>query len=256
MHQPERKLNASKASGSLEIKSGAFNTTHWSVVLAAGKDDFAASALALEQLCRTYQYPIYAFIRWHQGADHHAAQDLTQGFFAHVLAGEVLKKAAREKGRFRNFLLAILTKYLNSERAREHTLKRGGKCQIVSLDEAEAQEFYGHEPAQAAVPAALFDRRWALALVNRALLRLKTEYLEQSNGAVFETLEPALTKETKGQYEGWAAQLGMKTGAVKVAVSRLRRRFGDILRSEVAQTASSPAEIEEELRHLLAAIAD
>ena len=240
--------------------SFSFTTTHWSVVLTARQGESAASeaaALALEKLCRIYWYPIYGFIRWRRGCNHHEAEDLTQAFFAHLLERETLKKATPEKGKFRTFLLGVLTKFLANEADYRRTLKRGGQYQIISLDEAKAHELYEQESPDALAPEKLFDRRWAYALVDRVLERLKNEYTEQGKDSLFARLEPALTREdTKSLYAECAAELCMTEGAVKVALHRLRRRFGELLRSEVAQTVTSAEETDDELRHLLAVISN
>ncbi len=236
-------------------KSGVFATTHWSVVLGAGQGDLAAAAVALERLCRTYWYPIYAFVR-RRGSDPHEAEDFTQAFFAFLLEKESLKKVDRRKGKFRTFLLAALTNFLANESDKAQTLKRGGQRQIISLDETVAEELYRHETIESVTPETLFERRWARALVEQVLARLKSEYGAADKALLFAKLEPALTGEVgAGAFAQWAAELGMSEGAVKVALHRLRRRFGEVLRSEIAHTVSSPEEIDDEIRQLFAAIA-
>lgn len=246
---------ATEASGVGEGRSGAFSATHWSVVLEAGQHDLARSVAALERLCRTYWYPIYAFIR-RRGADSHEAEDLTQAFFEFLLEKETLNKVDRRKGKFRTFLLAALTNFLANEWDKRQTLKRGGQRQIISLDEAVAEGLYLREPVESLTPEKLFERRWALALLEQVFARLKQDYEAGGKGELFAKLEPALTGEVAaGAVAGWAAELGMSEGAVKVALHRLRRRFGEVLRSEIAHTVSSPEEIADEIRHLFAAIA-
>jgi RNA polymerase sigma-70 factor (ECF subfamily) len=240
--------------GPHEEKSGVFSTTHWSVVLGAGQTDLAAATAALERLCRTYWYPIYAFIR-RRGSDPHEAEDLTQSFFAFLLEKESLKKVDRRKGRFRTFLLAALMNFLANEWDKRQTLKRGGQSQIVSLDETVAEELYCREAVESVTPETLFERRWAWALVEQVLARLKEEYAAANKDRLFASLEPALTREVApGTLVQFAAELGMSEGAVKVALHRLRRRFGELLRSEIAHTVASPEEIDDEIRHLFAAI--
>lgn len=232
---------------------GAFSTTHWSVVLEAGQDDLARLAAALEQLCRRYWYPLYAFVR-RRGADRPEAEDLTQAFFAHLLDKETLKKADRHKGKFRTFLLASLTNFLANEWDKRQTLKRGGGHQIMSLHEV-AEELYGREPAEPQTPGKLFDRRWALLLVETVLARLKEDYAAQNKAELFTKLEPGLTGELDaGWYAGRAAELGMSEGAVRVALHRLRRRFGELLRGEIGATVASAQEVDEEIRHLFASM--
>ena len=235
-------------------KRNDFSTTNWSVVLAAGQDNFDRAAVALERLCRKYWYPVYAFIR-RRGSDGYEAEDLTQAFFAHLLEKETLKKVNRQKGKFRSFLLASATNFLTNEWDKRQTLKRGGQNQIISLDEMAAEELYRHEPAGSLTPEKLFERRWAFTLVDQVLARLKEEYIAADKVLLFTKLEPGLTGEINpGLYAEWAVALDMSEGAVRVAVHRFRRRFGELLRSEIAHTVATPAEVDEELRHLFAAI--
>ena len=231
-----------------------FSTTNWSVVLEAGRTDVARAAVALERLCRKYWHPIYVFVR-RRGSNHHEAEDLTQAFFAHLLEKETLKAVDRQKGKFRSFLLASLTNFLLNEWDRRQILKRGGQHQIISLDEMAAEKLYGQEPIEHFGPEKLFERRWALTIIEQVLTRLKNEYVAAGKAALFIKLEAGLTGEvTPGLYANWAAALNMNEGAVKVALHRLRRRFGELLRSEVAYTVADPAEVAGEIRHLLAAI--
>ncbi|SPE62412.1 RNA polymerase, sigma-24 subunit, ECF subfamily [Verrucomicrobia bacterium] len=235
--------------------ASAFATTHWSVVLAAGKDDLGRAAAALEELCSKYWYPLYAFIR-RRGSDQHEAEDLTQAFFALLLGKEMLKRVDRHNGRFRSFLLASLTNFLNNEWDRRQTLKRGGGYRIISLDEMAAEERYRREPADPLTAEKLFDRRWAATLLELVLDRLKKEYIAEDKADLFAALEIGLTAGvSEGDYAEWTAFLGMSRGAVKVALHRLRRRFGQLLRQEIAHTVASPAEVDEEIRHLFAAVA-
>ena len=237
-----------------EGRAGAFSATHWSVVLEAGQTDLARATAALERLCRNYWHPIYAFIR-RRGSDRHDAEDLTQAFFEFLLEKETLKKVDRRKGKFRTFLLAALTNFLANEWDKRQTLKRGGQRQIISLDEAAAEGLYLREPVESLTPERLFERRWASALIEQVLARLKQEYAAGGKAKLFTKLEPALTGEVAaGAFAEWAAALGMTEGAVKVALHRLRRRFGEVLRSEIAHTVSSPEEINDEIRQLFAAI--
>jgi len=168
---------------------------------------------------------------------------------------DTLKKADRTKGKFRTFLLATLENFLANEWDKSQTPKRGGRRQIISLDETVAEELYRQEAVESLTPEKLFDRRWASALIEQVLARLKQEYLAGGKADLFAKLEPELTGETAaGVDPEWTAELGMSEGAVKVALHRLRRRFGEVLRSEIADTVSSPEEIDDEIRHLFAAI--
>jgi len=241
-------------SGFPRSRAAVFDTTHWSQVITAGQTGMSNAAAALEELCRKYWPPIYAFVR-RRGSDPHEAEDLTQAFFVHLLEHEGIKKAERAKGKFRTFLLASLTNFLNNEWDKSQTLKRGGQRQIVSLDEEAAEERYRSERVDLLTPERIFERRWAQTLVERALTQLKGEYDSREKGALFATLEPGLTGETPaGVCAEWAAVLGMGEGAVRVALHRMRRRFGELLRGEIAKTVVSPAEVEEEIRLLFAAV--
>lgn len=242
--------------GELTGRKGAFPTTPWSVVLNAGSTDSPGAAHALERLCRMYWYPLYAFLR-RQGASQHDAEDLTQSFFAHLFEKDAFKSLGREKGKFRSFLLAACTNFLRDEKDRACALKRGGMHTIISLDVAKAEEAYEREPAQYPDPQRLFERRWAFTLLNAAIARLRSEYEASGKLKLFEKLEPYLTREMDARfYSQEAAGMNLSEGAARVALHRMRRRFGALLRSEVAYTVSNDEEIEEELRQLLAAIAD
>lgn len=254
MDKAEQQAISSNDSGSLGGDSGVFATTHWSIVLGVAKADAIGAAAALEELCRKYWYPLYAFIR-RRGFGPHEAEDLTQAFFAFLLEKEALKKVDRDKGKFRTFLLAALTNFLSNEWHRKQTLKRGGGSQFLSLDELDAEEKYRHELADSLTPEKLFERRWATAVIEQVLARLKLDYEQEGKGPLFAKLKIGLTGEIgPGQYANWADALEMSHGAVKVALHRLRRRFGELLRQEIAQTVTSPAEVEEEIRQLFAAI--
>lgn len=232
-----------------------FTTTHWSLVLRAGDEDSGGRAVALEQLCRVYWHPVYWFIRQHRANNHHDAQDLTQTFFAHLLGRDTLTRADREKGRFRTFLLGALTKVLANEWDKKQAAKRGGGIQHVSIDEATAEGFYGVEPVESETPEKAFDRLWAAALLRQTLERLRKEYIEGGKAEFFAALEPALTGERHPDfYPAIAAQLNTNESAIRVAVHRLRARFREVLRGEVAQTVTSNAEIDAELHHLLSIV--
>lgn len=236
-------------------RPSAFATTHWSVVLGAGHTDFAGAPAALEELCRNYWYPLYVFIR-RRGSDPQEAEDLTQAFFAFLLEKKTLKKVDRRKGKFRSFLLAALTNFLNNEWDKRRTRKRGGHHLIISLDDMAAEDRYCREPADPLTPERLFERRWASTLLELVLNRLKREHSCGAKAELFATLQAGLTGEIgAGTYAVWASTLGMSNGAVKVALHRLRRRFGQLLRAEIARTVTNSAEVDEEIRHLFAAVA-
>jgi RNA polymerase sigma factor (sigma-70 family) len=229
-----------------------FVTTHWSVVLSAREGTSPQSAAALETLCRTYWYPLYAYLR-RQGRQPPDAQDLTQGFFARLLQKDYLHAAAREKGKFRTFLLVAFKRFLANEWDREHAEKRGGFGTVVSIDEEIAEARFAAEPTQDVAPDVLFDRHWAMTLLERAMAQLQEEYVASGRAKLFEYLQSCLAREESAlPYAEIAARLNLTEAAVKMAVHRLRARYREILRAEIAQTVSSPAEIEEEIRHLFA----
>jgi RNA polymerase sigma factor (sigma-70 family) len=231
-----------------------FATTHWSVVMAAGKSDSAQAAQALEQLCRTYWYPLYAFVR-RQGHAAHDAEDLTQEFFARFLAKEYFGRADPALGRFRNFLLACLKHFLSEQWRQAGRLKRGGGQTIVSWDSLMAEERYRSEPTDPLTPEKVFDRRWALTLLEQTLTRLGEEQSAAGKGEVFASLKDYLWGEgSLAGYTEVAARLGMTEGALKVAVHRLRQRYRELLREEVAHTVGAAHEIDEELRYLVSVI--
>jgi RNA polymerase sigma-70 factor (ECF subfamily) len=234
---------------------GVFATTNWSVVQAAGGTESPSSSRALEALCRTYWYPLYAYVR---RAGHHSqdAEDLTQAFFARFLEKQWVVDADRDRGRFRSFLLSSLKHFLANEWDKARAQKRGGRVQFVPLETAAAETRYQREPADPATPDKEFDRRWALALLDTVLARLQQEYATDGNAALFEQLKGTLGgTRSEAPYALLGANLGMSEGAVKVAVHRLRQRYRAILRSEIAHTVSTPDEVEVELRELFAALA-
>lgn len=231
-----------------------FATTHWSVVLSAGAPDFAGQAEALEKLCRTYWYPLYAYVR-RRGHGPEDAQDLTQEFFARLLKKNYPAQADRAKGKFRSFLLLTLNHFLADEFDRANSRKRGGGQVFVSLDQTAAEGRYCREPADDLSPEKLFERRWAQSILENAVKRLREEYAAENQTqacAVLQAFEPG--EQATLSYEEAAARLGISESALKSKVHRLRRRHRELVREEIAQTVCTPAEIDEELRHLLAAL--
>lgn len=228
----------------------AFVTTHWSVVLTARDENSSKSGEALEALCRTYWFPLYAFVR-RQGRSPHDAQDLTQEFFARLLEKEYLKSAAQEKGRFRTFLLVALKRFLANDWDRQHAQKRGGSSLIVPIDPELAESRFLAGPAHELQPDLLFDRQWALTLLDRTMTRLHDEYVSTGRTRLFELLRSCLVKDESAlPYAEIAARLHLSEAAVKMAVQRLRARYREILRAEIAHTVETPEEIEAEVRHL------
>lgn len=229
-----------------------FVTTRWSVVLRAGRGDSSGARAALQTLCQTYWYPLYAFVRrlGHSAPD---AEDLVQGFFERCLEKNYLGAADEAKGRFRSFLLLALKRFLANEWDRARTRKRGGGQPLVALDGLSPEQRYALEPANEASPDKLFERRWALTLLEQALARLRAEQVAAGRRAVFEALKDCLAAGGRGlQYAELGKRLGMNEGAVKAAAHRLRQRYRELLEEEIAQTVSSPEEIREERQYLLA----
>lgn len=223
--------------------------------MAAAESDSATAQTSLEWLCRRYWYPIYAFVR-QRGHDVHAAEDLTQGFFLAIIEGWMLKRVDRQKGRFRTFMLTALTNFLHNERDRTLTAKRGGGRPVISLEDEGAEIAYLLEAPSGEPPETLFERRWAAVLVRRVLALQREEFARRNRQQFAATLEPFLTGEpTAADYDQVARKFGMEPGAVKVALHRARRRFGELLRNEVAHTVACPDDVETELRHLIAIIA-
>ena len=227
-----------------------FGTTHWSVVLKAcqGAED------ALVKLCKIYWLPLYAYTR-RRGHGVHEAQDLTQAFFAHLLENQGFAGVAQSKGRFRSFLLASMKHFLDNEWHKTHTLKRGAQYMFISWDELKPEDRELHEPSDHLTPEKIFNRRWALRLLERAMNQLRNECIAARKGELFEKLKQYLTADNAGKpYHEIATELSMSDGAVKVSVHRLRRRFGELVRSQIERTVASPDEIDDEIRQLFAAL--
>ena len=232
------------------VGTGHFSNTHWSVVLLAGQTPSPQVQEALEKLCRTYWYPLYAYVR-RQGHGVADAEDLTQEFFSRLLGKNYLASVHPAKGKFRSFLLASLKHFLANEWDRVKAEKRGGRHVFISLDDHTAEDRYSLEPASEANPEIVFEKRWALTVLDQALAQLKDHYTAAGKAGQFEELRKFLSSEaTEGAYDPIAARLQMAPGAVAVAVHRLRQHYGELLRAEIAQTVSTPAEIDEEMRHL------
>ena len=232
---------------------GHFCTTHWSVVLAAGNDSTRARH-ALERLCQTYWYPLYAFVR-RQGRSPHDSEDLVQAFFTQCLEKNYLSAADQAKGRFRSFLLIALKRFLANEWDKARTRKRGGGTTLISLDALTAEERYALEPVERLSADRLFERRWALTLLDKVLSRLREEQIAAGRNTVFDLLKDSLTAGGDGvSYAKLAVRLNMSEGAVKVAVHRLRRRYRELLEAEIANTVASPEEVAAERRYLLSVL--
>jgi RNA polymerase sigma factor (sigma-70 family) len=231
-----------------------FQTTHWSVVLAAGEPGHPSAQKALAELCRNYWYPLYAFVR-RKGRPPEEAQDLTQDFFAVVLDKNYLGDADRERGRFRTFLLAAAENFLRNDWAKRQTLKRGGGISFVPFEAEAAETRYLREPVDDETPEKLFDRRWALGLLEAVMEKLRAEFSRADKKYQFEVLQVFLSGEKHpASYAEVGATLGLSEGAVRVAVHRLRARYGELLRQEIAATLANPKDVDDELRHLFAVL--
>lgn len=231
-----------------------FATTRWSLVLAAADPAAPYSREALAELCAAYWYPVYSYIR-RRGHDAHRAEDLTQQFFTRLLEKRFLAGVERGKGRFRSFLLTCVSRLLANDWEHGAALKRGGGRPLVSIDAADADRRYRLEPAQGQTAEAIFAKRWALELLDRAIVRLEGDFRDAGKGRLFGDLKGYLQGDRGlSPYSEVAAAHGMTEGAIKAAVFRLRHRFGLVLREEVARTVDDPAEVEDELRGLLLAL--
>jgi RNA polymerase sigma factor (sigma-70 family) len=233
-----------------------FPSTHWSRVIAAGSRSSPESREALADLCKTYWYPLYAFVR-RRGHDPHAAEDIVQGFFATLLEKDGLTTVDRAKGRFRSFLVAACSHFLANQLDYERRLKRGGGSVIVPIDRLEAEDRYGREPVHEVTPDRLFDRRWATTLLDQVLARLEAEMSDAGKKPQFDVLRPALVGSSdKLSYARAAELLGCSDGAARGAVHRLRARYRALLREEVARTLEDSSTIDEEIRDLFATFSD
>ena len=236
--------------GSGELSS-AFPPTHWSVVLAAGNAPSPEAREALERLCRAYWYPLYAFIR-RQGCGVEEAKDLAQGFFQRLLARDFLKKASRDRGRFRSFLLTLLKHSLGDERDRQGALKRGGATVFVALDDEDAEVRFQTELAVEGTPERFFDRAWAQSVMRGAWHRLRAEQEADGKADMFSQLKPFLSRVARdGEYAELGQRLGANAHAIGMAVSRLRQRYRECVRTEIAHTVTTPVEVDEEMHYLL-----
>lgn len=231
-----------------------FATTRWSLVLAAGRGDAPDAEAALAVLCRTYWYPLYAYVR-RSGHPADEARDLTQEFFARLLEKHSLRAADSERGRFRSFLLTALKRFLSKQRHQARAQKRGGGRKPLSLDFEQGESRYRLEPVTEVTPEAIYERHWALTLLEHVMARLRAEFQRAGKPDAFDHLKVFLTGEAAApRYREVAVELGMTEGAVKVAVHRLRRRFRECVLAEIAQTVAAPADVDEELRHLFQAV--
>jgi len=236
--------------------AGRFRTTRWSEVLLSAQSKAPGSQAALAELCRNYWYSIYAFVR-RRGHDPDDAQDMTQGFFLHIIEHKALRQVNPVKGKFRSFLAASLQNYLSDEADRARRIKRGGNIVIEPLDTKSAEDRYQQEPIEVLTADKIFDARWAITLLDEVMTRLGKEYAAQGKTSTFETLKPFLDpfdSKVSLSYEQVAKGLHVSVGAVKTLIHRLRKRYTCLLREEVARTVSDPREVDEEIHALCEAL--
>jgi RNA polymerase sigma-70 factor (ECF subfamily) len=235
-------------------RAGEFNTTQWSMVLLAGQSHASRADAALESLCRTYWNPLYAYVR-HRGHSRPDAEDLTQAFFARLLEKKYLKLATQERGRFRSFLLKSLQHFLVNEWVRSRAQKRGGGREIFSFDADVAERQYLQQPAEPLAPERLYGKLWAMTLLERAMDRLGASYAAAGKEELFEGLKPLMLSEASREAtRDRIRALGLSEGAAKVAIHRLRKRFREFVRAEIAETVATPDEVDGELHCLMAAM--
>jgi DNA-directed RNA polymerase specialized sigma24 family protein len=237
-----------------DASSFGFKTTSWSMVLAAGVEPGSRAEPALAALCQQYWRPVYAFIR-RNGHSSDRAQDLTQAFFTVLLEKNYLRDARQERGRFRSFLLTAVKHFLSNQKAHEQALKRGGGQPHISIDPAEGESCL-YEVVDGETPEHVFERRWALSLLEQVMARLRAEYEKPGKVGQFDLLSPFLNGDADVDYETAAAQAGRSAGSLRTAVHRLRHRYRTLLREEIAETVAKPEEIDEEIRFLLKIFAE
>jgi len=230
-----------------------FRTTRWSVVLSAGQNNGQKAHDALEQLCAAYWYPLYIFAR-RQGYDATETEDLTQEFFARLLARNDLAGVRPERGRFRSFLLASFKHLMANEYHRQQMQKRGGAVTIISMEHEDLETRYKLEPAEPATSETLFERRWALTVLERAVQRIREEYAAAEKADLFEELKEFLCDQKALPHAAIASKYGISLGAVGVTIHRLRKRYAEVLREEISHTVRAPEEIDDEIRHLIAVV--
>jgi DNA-directed RNA polymerase specialized sigma24 family protein len=236
------------------MRNSDFHTTSWTLILTAAGASTSRSRDALASLCQTYWHPVYAFIR-RNGYDRDQAQDLTQGFFALLLEKNYLLDANRERGKFRSFLLTAVKNFLANEWDRAHALKRGGNKIPISIDIVEAELWSSSSAMEKETPENLFERRWALSLLEQVASRLRAEHVAAGKTKHLEALFRFINGDADGvPYDVVAVQLGLSVGGARTAVHRMRRRYRDLLRAEIADTVSHPDEIDDEIRFLLSTL--
>jgi RNA polymerase sigma factor (sigma-70 family) len=245
--------DTSKRAPGSDVVHGGFDTTLWTVVLNAGQENSPQSQAALEKLCHTYWYPLYAYVR-RQGHSAEEAEDLIQEFFHRVIAKNYLQSADRTRGRFRTFLLTLLKHFLAKEWHRSQAQKRGGGATTFSLDAEEGEERYRLEPASNETPETIFQQRWVQALLEQVMTRLKAEFSETGKAERFEVLSGLLLDPEGASQAEAAERLGMSESAVKSAMHRMRQRYAELVREEISNTVAHPTDVDQEIRELFSAL--
>jgi len=246
-------MNTEPASKNILPDGGrsAFLGTRWSIIIRTRDRNSKEAEMALSELCRIYWYPLYAFVR-RCGHSHHEAEDLTQGFFLHLIGKDGIRNVDPAKGKFRSFLLSSIKHFLSNEREHSQALKRGGKQTLLSIDLSDGERRYSVEPADTMTPQAMFENSWAMNLLADTMADLRREYESRQRKDVFDLVEGFIVESGPVvSYATAAATLGTSEGNIKVLVYRIRRRFGELLRERIAHTVESDAEIDDEIRHLM-----
>lgn len=245
----------SENSSNGNLENDRFATTHWSLVVAASNRQHADGEEALAVLCETYWYPLYAYVR-RRGFNPVDAQDLAQGFFAALLEKNYLNDADQDRGRFRSFLITALKRYVAKYLEHNHAKKRGGDLKKISLDFEAGESHYRIEPSHDTTPEKIFERRWALTVLDNALKKLREDYEDTDRALLFDSLKVFLTGEKGRTHRQVANELNLTEGATRAAVHRLRAKYRELIRAEIAQTVADPEDIDDELRSLQAALCD
>ena len=255
--EPEKKQRSSAVRHHENLPEAApahhFATTAWSVVIKAGENRSPESRQAMETLCSGYWYPLYAYLR-RKGLGSHEAEELTQAFFAHLLERDRLGTVDPIRGRFRSFLLTSLNHFMIQDWRKKNTVKRGGNVQKLSIDFGDADQRYSHEPVEALTAEKLFERKWAIQILQRVLDQLQVQYQERGRSELFEALKPRLMSADSGPLRDVATQLGMNEITVKVAAHRMREKYRKLLLQTISQTVENPDDVKQEIEHLFSAL--
>ena len=255
MNTDSNEISAEAAPSSVPPGKGAFATTSWSMIVQAGDPESPETELALATLCETYWYPLYVFVR-SKGHARSSAEDLTQSFFAELLEKNRISVADDQRGRFRTFLLTALNNFMANDWRAQQTQKRGGHLNKISIDFDAAEHRLSNQPAYELTPEKVFDRTWALTLLNEAIESVRSQYVNSGKIELFEALRGALVGEEIATQKEIAERLNMTVGAIKVALHRLRQRYGDQLRLQIARTLDDPTRVDDELTALFSALSN